>query len=413
MINFDHFELNNGLKVYVHQDRNSLTTAFNLCYNVGSRDESPDKTGFAHLFEHLMFGGSENIPEFDTALQKVGGNNNAFTSLDITNYYITLPYQNLETAFWLESDRMKSLSFQQKVLDVQKGVVTEEFKQRYLNQPYGDLWLKLRPLIYQQHPYSWPTIGKDISHIEKANMEDVKDFFFMFYRPNNAVLAVAGNVNTSEVERLAKKWFGDISPGQVISKDFMMDPAQTEEQTLIHHAEVPLKRIYKAYRAPRKNTREQFASSIFANILGRGQTSVLYNKLVKEEKMFSSVSASNNAYIDESIFIISAVLNPEISEEEANQRIEACLEETIQNKDLQNLMEKVKTQAVSLEKFGETEVLNRAMKIAIAANDGDVNLCNEAIEILGSISYEEMIETVSRFLKKDNCNTMFYLPKEN
>ncbi len=205
MIKFEHFELANGLKVYVHEDHSTPMAVLNLLYNVGARDELADKTGFAHLFEHLMFGGSVNVPSFDEPLQLVGGENNAFTNNDITNYYITLPAANLETAFWLESDRMLSLSFDPEVLEVQRKVVIEEFKQRYLNQPYGDVWLKLRPLAYQEHPYRWATIGKEISHIEEATMEDVKSFFKTHYIPNNAYLVIAGDVTLEEAKATHRK----------------------------------------------------------------------------------------------------------------------------------------------------------------------------------------------------------------
>lgn len=410
MINFTHFELNNGLKVYVHQDKTSLTTAFNLCYNVGSRDENPNKTGFAHLFEHLMFGGSKNIASFDEPLQKVGGNNNAFTSLDITNYYITLPTQNLETAFWLESDRMLSLSFDQKVLDVQKSVVIEEFKQRYLNQPYGDLWLKFRPLIYKKHPYSWPTIGKEIGHIQDATMNDVKDFFYKYYLPNNAVLVVAGNVTVAEVERLAKKWFGDIPAGKLQSKDFPKENTQTEARQLYHQANVPLTTIYKAYHTPKKNELGQYALDLFGDIFGKGQSSTLYQSLVKEKPIFTGISAQNTSYHDGGLFLISGSLSPEISLEEANAEIENCLEKSLEVQDYKQKLDKVKIQATSLDKFGETEVLNRAMKIAFAANAGDANLANNALSILESVSESTMTETANQFLKKDKCSTLYYSP---
>lgn len=410
MINFTHFELNNGLKVYVHQDKSSLTTAFNLCYNVGSRDENPNKTGFAHLFEHLMFGGSKNIASFDEPLQKVGGNNNAFTSLDITNYYITVPTQNLETAFWLESDRMLSLSFDQKVLDVQKSVVIEEFKQRYLNQPYGDLWLKFRPLIYKKHPYSWPTIGKEISHIEDATMDDVKDFFYKYYLPNNAVLVVAGNVTPTEVEKLAKKWFGDIPAGKLQSKDFPTESLQTEARELYHEANVPLKTLYKAYHTPKKNEKEQYALDLFGDIFGKGQSSLIYQKLVKEKPIFTGISVQNTSYIDSGLFIISGSVSPDVSMEDANAEIENCLEQALQTKDYLEKLDKVKTQAISLDKFGETEVLNRAMKLAFAANAGDVNLANDAITLLESVNQREMTDAANQFLTKEKCSTMYYSP---
>lgn len=410
MIDFNYFELNNGLKVYVHEDPKSLTAAFNLCYNVGSRDEHPEKTGFAHLFEHLMFGGSRHIPSFDEPLQKAGGSNNAFTSPDVTNYYITLPCQNLETAFWLESDRMLGLSFDPKVLEVQKNVVIEEFKQRYLNQPYGDLWLKFRPLIYKKHPYRWPTIGKEISHIEDASMDDVKDFFFRYYLPGNAVLVVAGPVSVSEVERLSRKWFGDIPAGVVNPKNLPAEPAQITPRRLVHQAEVPLKTIYKAYHTPKKHERGQYALDLFGDIFEKGQTSPLYQKLVKENSLFTGISGQNTSYLDGGLFLINGSLAPGVSFEEADQAIEQCLEESLKTNDWQQKLNKVKTQAISLDKFGETEILSRAMKIAFAANAGDVNLCNMTIPTLESITETELLKEASARLTRENCSTLCYDP---
>src|SRR5262245_29321208 len=226
MINFEKFTLSNGLRVIVHQDLSTPMAVMNIMYDVGSRDEQPEKTGFAHLFEHLMFGGSVNIPQYDEPLQMAGGENNAYTSSDVTNYYIQLPAENLETAFWLESDRMLSLAFKKKSLEVQKKVVCEEFKEHYLNKPYGDVWFKIREMAYEQHPYRWLTIGKELSHIEQAELDDVKEFFFKFYRPVNAVLVVAGHVNTAAVLALAEKWFGDIPSGEKYFRDLPGEPKQ-------------------------------------------------------------------------------------------------------------------------------------------------------------------------------------------
>src|SRR5688572_1469967 len=250
MISFKEFELDNGLRVIVHEDPTVQIAVMNILYDVGSRDEHPDKTGFAHLFEHLMFGGSANIANYDEPLQRVGGENNAFTNTDITNYYLTVPAANLETGFWLESDRMLSLSFDPQVLDVQRKVVVEEFKQRYLNQPYGDVWLKLRPLVYKVHPYQWATIGKEISHIENATMEDVRNFFFQHYNPSNAVLVVAGNVTTGQVKQLSEKWFGSISSQGKASRSLPPEPKQTQKRTLEVEANVPASALYKAYHMP-------------------------------------------------------------------------------------------------------------------------------------------------------------------
>src|SRR6218665_2626807 len=230
MIKYEHFTLQNGLEVYVHEDHTTPMAAVNILYNVGSRDEDEKKTGFAHLFEHLMFGGSKNIPNYDEPLQKVGGENNAFTSPDITNYYITLPSKNIETAFWLESDRMLSLSFDPKVLEVQRKVVIEEFKQRYLNQPYGDVWLKLRPLVYKNHSYRWATIGKEISHISDAKIEDVKAFFKKHYNPQNAIMVVGGDVTVEQVKHLSEKWFGPIPAGEKYHRNLPQEPEQHDER---------------------------------------------------------------------------------------------------------------------------------------------------------------------------------------
>jgi zinc protease len=411
MINFEQFSLSNGLQVFVHQDPKSLIAAFNLCYGVGSRDEDPEKTGFAHLFEHLMFGGSVNVPAFDEPVQKAGGMNNAFTSLDITNYYITLPYQNIETAFWLESDRMLSLSFDPKVLAVQKSVVIEEFKQRYLNQPYGDLWLKLRPLVYKKHPYRWATIGKELSHIENATMEDVKDFFFRFYRPNNAVLVVAGKVDVAQVRALAEKWFGDIPAGPSLQKVFPKEEEQTQARYLLHTADVPVKSLYKVFRTPEKYSKEAYALDLFADALGRGQTSALYQKLVKDNALFTSLSAHHSSYQDSGLFVINGSLSDDVTFEEADAAVCALLKEEIEEVDYSEKLSKVKVQALSLEKFGETEVLNRAMKLAFAAISGDPNRCNTSLQIMEEIDPEFLKITAKKYLKEQFSNTLFYSPK--
>src|ERR1044071_3521328 len=291
MIAFKEFELENGLRVIVHEDRTVQIAVMNILYDVGSRDEQPHKTGFAHLFEHLMFGGSKNIPSYDEPLQLVGGENNAFTNTDITNYYLTVPASNLETGFWLESDRMLSLSFDPKVLEVQRKVVIEEFKQRYLNQPYGDVWLKLRPLAYQSHPYQWATIGKEIAHIEEATMDDVKDFFFAHYLPNNAVLVVAGNVTVDQIKQLSKKWFEPIPAGKKLERKLPLEPKQKGKRILNVEAKVPANALYKAYHMPGRFHADYYATDLLSDILSRGQSSRLYQKLVKEKEIFTSISS--------------------------------------------------------------------------------------------------------------------------
>ncbi|MDP4185578.1 MAG: pitrilysin family protein, partial [Bacteroidota bacterium] len=280
MIQFDKIVLENGLKVLVHRDTTTPLAALNICYDVGSRDEDPNLTGFAHLFEHLMFGGSVNIPSYDEPLQQVGGDNNAFTSNDITNYYLTLPSENIETGFWLESDRMLELAFSEKSLEVQRNVVIEEFKQRYLNQPYGDAWPKIREMAYQVHPYSWPTIGKDISHIANATLDQVKDFFYRHYAPNNAVLVATGNVDSDQIFQLAEKWFGPIPYREVPLRNLPQEPVQKELRFEEMERDVPIDSLYMAYHMSDRLAPEYYTADLISDILSNGHSSRLYRRLV-------------------------------------------------------------------------------------------------------------------------------------
>jgi zinc protease len=325
MIHFNEFTLANGLRVIVHEDPSVQIAVMNILYDVGSRDEHEHKTGFAHLFEHLMFGGSKNIPNYDEPLQKVGGENNAFTNTDITNYYLTLPAANLETGFWLESDRMLSLSFDPQVLEVQRKVVIEEFKQRYLNQPYGDVWLKLRPLAYTHHPYKWATIGKDVSHIEQATMSDVQEFFFRYYVPANAILVVAGHVTVSQVKELAEKWFGPIPAGTRHARNLPPEPVQTGKRTLDVEANVPADALYKTYHMPGRFHDDYYAADLLSDILSRGQSSRLYQKLVKEKEL-GEVEVMNRAM---NLAFASLSGDTDFVNEEGR-RIEAVTQEQIQ-----------------------------------------------------------------------------------
>ncbi|MGN6638273.1 MAG: M16 family metallopeptidase, partial [Mucilaginibacter sp.] len=304
MVKFNRFTLKNGLRVLVHEDHATPMAVLNILYDVGARDEDPDKTGFAHLFEHLMFGGSVNIPHYDVPLQRVGGENNAFTTNDITNYYITLPVENIETAFWLESDRMLSLAFSEKSLEVQRNVVIEEFKQRYLNQPYGDVWLKLRPLVYKKHPYRWATIGKEIKHIEDARIEDVKAFFKKHYNPQNAIMVVAGNVDTEKVKELAEKWFGPIPAGEKYHRSLPTEPEQREARRETVSAKVPLNDLYIAFHMPGRLEPGYYAVDLISDILSRGYSSRLYKDLVKDQELFSEIHAYNIGSFDCGMFVV-------------------------------------------------------------------------------------------------------------
>ncbi|WP_041694117.1 M16 family metallopeptidase [Emticicia oligotrophica] len=408
MINYEHFTLANGLEVYVHEDHTTPMAAFNILYNVGSRDEDENKTGFAHLFEHLMFGGSKNIPSYDEPLQRVGGENNAFTSPDITNYYITLPAQNIETAFWLESDRMLSLSFDPKVLEVQRKVVIEEFKQRYLNQPYGDVWLKLRPLVYEKHPYRWATIGKEISHIEEATMEDVKHFFYKYYLPNNAVLVVAGDVTLQQVKALCQKWFEPIPAGEKYVRNLPQEAPQIAPKFLETSAKVPLNAIYKAYNMQGRFDEGFYDTDLISDILGRGKSSRLYTKLVKDKQLFNNISSYVTASLDPGLFMIHGNLNEGVSLEEADAAIEEIVAELRDEILPENELQKVKNQAESTLAFAEVELLNRAMNLAFAANAGNPEWCNDDAQKIAQVSPESLQTMAKKILQKENCSTMYY-----
>ncbi|MBC7426427.1 MAG: insulinase family protein, partial [Bacteroidia bacterium] len=388
MIEYNRFELDNGLRVIHHFDGNTPFAVINILYNVGARDEDPDKTGFAHLFEHLMFGGSENIPEYDSPLQMAGGENNAFTSNDITNYYITLPADNIETGFWLESDRMLGLSFSQKSLDVQKGVVIEEFKQRYLNQPYGDVWLNLRSLAYKHHPYRWPTIGKEISHIENASLEDVKSFFYKFYNPNNAILAVTGNISFEKVKELSVKWFSDIPKGLRNENIYTEEPKQTEKRILNLEAGVPQDAIYMAFLTAKRNVKEYYAADLLSDILTRSESSRFYNSLVRDKKLFSQIDAYISGDMDAGLFVIQGRLNKDVTFE----RAEAAIMEEIESISTVNAheLDKVKNKSLTANLFSRTSSLNKAMNLCYAENLGDIDLINTEIQKYYEINPEDI-----------------------
>jgi len=411
MIAFKEFTIENGLRVIVHEDPTVQIAVLNILYDVGSRDEKPDKTGFAHLFEHLMFGGSVNIPSYDEPLQKVGGENNAFTNTDITNYYLTVPATNLETGFWLESDRMLSLSFDPQVLEVQQKVVVEEFKQRYLNQPYGDVWLKLRPLCYQIHPYQWATIGKEISHIENATMEDVRNFFFQYYVPANAILVVAGNVTTDQVRRLTEKWFGGISSPKVPERRLPKEVTQQVKRSSEVEADVPASALYKAYHMPGRFEKDYFAVDLMSDVLARGHSSRLYQKLVKEKEIFTSISSFTMGSVDPGLLVINGRVKDGISLHDAEQEISLLLDDIISKNITDEELEKVKNQAYSTLEFGEVEVMNRAMNLAFAKLSGNARSINEEKKQIESVTVGDIQQAAKKVLREENSNVLYYKAK--
>ena len=412
MIAFKEFELDNGLRVIVHEDPTVQIAVMNILYDVGSRDEHPDKTGFAHLFEHLMFGGSKNIPSYDEPLQRVGGENNAFTNTDITNYYLTVPAANIETAFWLESDRMMSLSFDPKSLEVQRKVVIEEFKQRYLNQPYGDVWLKLRPLAYQVHPYQWATIGKEISHIENATMEDVKEFFFKYYVPDNAILVVAGNVTVDQIKSLSEKWFGPI-PGGRRARALPLEPQQTQKRFLEVQAKVPANAFYKAWHMPGRFHSDYYAIDLLGDLLGRGSSSRLYQRLVKDEEIFTSISSFVMGSIDPGLLVVSGRVKDGILLNHVEEKVEKVIAELRENIVADEELGKVKTQAESILEFSEVEVINRAMNLAFAKLSGDANLVNEEVRKIEQVSTADIKRISNQIFREENSSVLYYQALKN
>jgi predicted Zn-dependent peptidase len=409
MIHFEKFSLANGLKVLVHEDKSTPMAVVNVLYDVGARDEHADKTGFAHLFEHLMFGGSVNIPVYDEPLQIAGGENNAFTTNDLTNYYCQLPAENIETAFWLESDRMISLAFSKKSLEVQRKVVCEEFKEHYINKPYGDVWHKLRELVYTTHPYRWMTIGKELKHIEEATLEDVKAFFTKHYNPANAILVVAGNVDLAQIKELAEKWFGPIPAGDKYNRNLPVEPKQTAPRFLEVKADVPLDALYKCWHIYSRTDDRYYIADLMSDILSGGGSSRLYQSLVKEKQLFSSIDCSHLGSTDEGIMVLEGKLVKGVDIKVA----EAAVIEELNKLKLDGVsvaeLEKVKYKTESAMAFEDMSVMNRAASIAMYELLGDADLMNKELDKYRSVTSAEITEQSRIIFDENNCSTMHYL----
>lgn len=408
MIKFDRFTLDNGLRVIVHKDESTPIVAVNLLYNVGAKHEDPKRTGFAHLFEHLMFGGSENIPVYDEPVERASGENNAFTSNDITNYYLSLPKENLETAFWIESDRMLSLAFSQKSLDVQKNVVVEEFNQRYLNQPYGDVWLLLRPLAYKVHPYQWPTIGKEPQHIIDATLDDVKNFFYSHYAPNNAILCIAGDVTTDYIKELANKWFGPIPKREVKSKTLPIEPKQTEVRRLEVTRKVPYNSIYLAFHICNRMHPDFAPTDLLSDLLSNGKSSRLNQNLVKQQKLFSNIDAFITGDIDEGLLVITGRLNDETTFDDAESAIFKELDQLKHIPIDKYELDKVKNKFESTFTFGLTQNTEKAMNLCYNELLGDANIINETVKTYQQVTGEEINRVAGQVFTAENCSILYY-----
>lgn len=411
MVNFERFSLDNGLKVIVHQDTSTPMAVVNIMYDVGAKDEDPNRTGFAHLFEHLMFGGSVNIPVYDEPLQMAGGENNAYTTNDLTNYYIQLPAENLETAFWLESDRMLSLAFTENSLEVQRKVVCEEFKEHYLNKPYGDVWLKLREQAYQVHPYRWMTIGKELAHIENAKLDDVKNFFFSHYTPSNAILVVAGNVTTEQVKKLAEKWFAPIDAGKKYSRQLPQEPPQTAPRKLEVHANVPLDSLYKTWHIYPRMDHGYYVSDLITELLGGGGSSRLFQALVKEKQLFSNIECYHFGTVDPGLLAIEGKLVKGVKMEDAEKAVMEELEKLKSEKVKEGELQKVKNKTESMIAFEDMSVMNRANSLAFYELLGDAALMNTELDRYNKVTVDDVQNYANEIFREENCSTMYYYAK--
>ena len=408
MIPFEKYKLDNGLTVILHKDVNTPIAAVNITYNVGSRDENPNRTGLAHLFEHLMFGGSKNIPRYDEPLQRVGGENNAFTSTDVTNYYLTLPVQNLETAFWLESDRMNELAFSKKSLENQRNVVIEEFKQVYLNQPYGDAMLLLSPLAYKVHPYQWNTIGKNVEQIAQTSMDEVKEFFYTFYAPNNAILSVAGNLDIDKTKTLIDKWFGTIPARKQYHRNLPQEPAQTEARTLEVERDVPVNCLYKAYKMGKRLDNNFHTIDLISDILSNGESSRLQQVLVKDKQLFSSINAYVSGTFDDGLLIFQGYLTPEISFQQAEESLLEELDKLKTNPISEHELEKVKNRVKTVLYYSELQVQDKAMNLGIAEIMEDAALVNEEEKMYDVVKCVDIYTESNKILQENSCSTLYY-----
>lgn len=408
MIQFKRFILANGLRVIVHEDNSTPMAVVNIMYNVGARDEDPDKTGFAHLFEHLMFGGSLHVESYDEPLQMAGGENNAYTTNDLTNYYIQLPAENLETAFWLESDRMLSLAFGEKSLDVQRKVVCEEFKEHYINKPYGDAWHKMRELAYEVHPYRWMTIGRELSHIENARLEDVKDFFFKFYRPINAILVVGGNVTIAQVKQLAEKWFGDIPSGEKYNRMLPQEPPQARPKKMEVKADVPLDALYKCWHIASRLDHKYYITDLITDILSGGGSSRLYQSLVKEKKLFSNIECYHFGSLDKGLLAIEGKLVQGVKMQEAENAVGEELEKMKNEHVSETELQKVKNKTESTIAFEDMTVMNRANSLAFYELLGDAELMNQELEKYNTVTTTDILNESRNIFREENSSTLYY-----
>ncbi len=411
MIEYRQTRLANGLTVIANRDGASRMAAVNILYKVGARNEDPRRTGFAHLFEHLMFRGTREVPDFDTPVQMACGENNAFTNNDYTDFYITLPVANIETALWLESDRMTGLDLSAEACEVEKRVVIEEFRQRYLNQPYGDMNMLLRALAYERHPYRWATIGLTPDHIEAATLDEVRDFYRRFYHPSNAILSVSADIDPDEVFALAEKWFAPIADSGCAATPIPPEPEQRAARRRVVERDVPATAITVAYHMGDRLSRDFHAGDMASDLLAGGDSARLYEHLIKGEKLFSGVNAYITGDVDCGLFVFTGQLLPSTTEERAEEALRREAEELMRGAISDYEMEKVKNKFEANTLFGELNVMNKAMNLGYYAMLGDTALVNREVDIYRSLTADDVADFSRRTFRADNSSTIIYRAK--
>ncbi|MDR2120609.1 MAG: insulinase family protein [Tannerella sp.] len=408
MIEYKKFILKNGLTLITHCDKSSPIAVVNVLYKVGARDENPEKTGFAHLFEHLMFSGSKNVKSFDGELQIAGGENNAFTCNDYTNYYISLPKENIETALWTESDRMLYPNITQQNIDTQRSVVIEEFNQRYLNMPYGDVWLLLRPLAYKIHPYRWATIGKNIEHIKNATLDDVKRFFDLYYSSGNAIISIVADIEHEKIYELVEKWFGSIPDRPHVQRQLPAEPQQMKLRTLEVERNVPLTHLYKAYKMCNRSNPDYYVCDLLTDILSSGKSSRLYHNLIKNTDLFAGANAFISGDIDAGLLIVSARLLPNADIKKAEAAIDSELEKMRTEKVNEYELEKVKNKIESSQIYSETSIMNKAMCLGYYEMLGDIDLINGELKYYRAITADDIMRVSKNVFCDERCSVLYY-----
>jgi zinc protease len=411
MIEFERHTLSNGLKVIVHNDESTPMVTTNLLYDAGSRDEDPEATGFAHLFEHLMFEGSENVPVFDTPVMLAGGENNAFTNNDITNYYITLPANNLEIAYWLESDRMTGLDLSESRLANQKSVVTEEFRQRYLNQPYGDIFLLLRPLAYKVHPYMWAAIGKDIGHIEKADSTRVRQFYRRHYSPSSAILCVAGAVKPDDAFRMAEKWFAGIPSTEKVARVLPEEPQQKERRELTVYRDVPAAQLIMAFHTGARESRDFYVLDLLTDILSGCDSGRFPSVLVRKKELFTDADIYLSGEIDPGLVIFSGRVKSGVEIKEAEAAVMHELNKLASEAVTGAELEKARNRYESIRLLSYLSAANKAFSLAFHELLGGADGINTEIARYMSVTAAEITDSSARTFAPGNCSVIHYLPE--